>query len=364
MADIPIPRPTRFPWRFALYAVVVLYLIGDLYWFGGPLRKRVDEQRAFTSYSLDRALEEGWVATVNQEPITRGQLDQATAVYLFRRGKTAADLSPGGLRISQRAALQELIDDTIVRKYAAADAFEAEPDAVETAIASFESQFASREEQDARMAALGLDRPRLHELIAEQVRQRDWIEWRIAEATTVTEADLREWWRQNGSIDPGGKNPKLVRARHLFLSTVQEDTPERERQIKEWHRLITAGEAEFEDLVAAFSEDERTKKVGGDLGWFGRGRMPEDFAEVVFGLEVGQLSEPFRSALGWHVAEVTDTRDSTRLDYDTLKPEIAAWLRTERRRYAIEVLMNRLTTVAVVEVFPDNFGNVAAGGKE
>ena len=355
MADIPTPRPARFPWRFVLYAVVILYLVGDLYWFGGPLRKRVDEQRAFTSYSLDRALEEGWVATVNQEPITRGQLDQATTVYLFRRGRTAAEMSPSALRIARRAALQELIDDTIVRKYAAADDYEPDPKAVEIAIERFESQFANPEEQETRMAALGLDRAKLHELISEQVRQRDWIEWRVAEATPVTDADLEEWWQQHAATDSGVNQPKLIRARHLFLSTVQEDTPERESQMKKWHRLITDGEAEFEDLVAAFSEDERTKKVGGDLGWFGRDRMPEDFTEVVFDLEIGKPSAPFRTSMGWHVVEVTAIKEATQWDFEALKPEIAAWLRTERRRYAIQVLMNRLTTVAVVEVFPDNF---------
>lgn len=355
MSAIQAPPPARFPWRFLLYAIVILYLIGDLYFFGGPLRQRVDEQRAFTKYSLEQALANGWVATVNQEPITRGQLDQATRIHLYRRGKSEAEISAKALNIIRRVALQELIEDTKVRQYAAADAFDPDPEKVKDAIDAFEAQFSSPEEQAERMAALGLDTTELHRLLAQQVRERQWIEWRIEESASISESDLREWWDRHAGEDAGIENPRLIRARHLFLSTVDSDTPEREAQVREWHRLLTEGEAEFEDLVAAFSEDERTKRIGGDLGWFGPKRMPEDFSKVVFDLELGKLSPPFRTSLGWHLVEVTEIRESERLDFETLKPEIAAWLRTEHRRYAIQVLMNRLTTVAVVEVFPDNF---------
>lgn len=361
MSEIPVPRPARFPWRFLLYAAVILYLIGDLYWLGGPLRKRIDEQKAFTEYSLEQALAEGWVATVNQEPLTRGQLEQATAAYLFRRGRTPADLSPSALRIARRVALRQLIDDSIIRQYATADGFEANPEIVQEAIASFESQFASTEEQAERMTAVGLDREKLHTLLAEQVRQREWIEWRITDAISVTDADLRGWWERNAESDPGIENPKLIRARHLFLSTVEEDTPERAASMQDWHRLLIEGAAEFEDLVAAFSEDERTKKIGGDLGWFGRKRMPEDFTEVVFALEPGEPSDPFRTSLGWHIVEVMEIREAEQLDFETLKPEIASWIRTEYRRYAIQILLNRLSSVAVVEVFPENFEETKSG---
>ncbi len=347
--------PARFPWRALLYAVVILYLVGDLHWFDGPLRQRIDARRAFTRQALERALEKGWVGTVNGEPLTRQQLDQATAIYLHRQGKSPADLTPGARRIARRVALQQLIDDTLVRQYAVADRFVPDPDAVAARIAAFGAQFPSDEDHAARREALGLTEETERALLADQVAQEQWLEFRIAATMDITEAEVRTWFEENASTDPGSGNPPLVRARHLFLSTVEEDTPEREARIREMHRQLTAAEVPFETLAEAFSEDERTRGRGGDLGWFGAGRMPSDFADVAFGLRPGERSEPFRTSLGWHIVEVTDARDPERLDFETLRPEIAAWLETERRRYAIEVLMNRLKTVAVVEVFPDNF---------
>ncbi|MCB1062685.1 MAG: peptidylprolyl isomerase [Verrucomicrobiae bacterium] len=345
----------RFPWRAFLYAVVILYLIADLHWFGGPLRQRLDARRAYSQQSLQRALEKGWVGTVNGEPLTIGQLDQATAVYLHRQGKTPQDLTENALRISRRAALLQLIDDTMVRQYAAADEFKADPEAIRVRIAEFEAQFATPDDLATRREALGLNEEALHALLAEKVMQEQWLESRISEAMHITEEDLRTWYDENVGTDPGIENPQLIRARHLFLSTVDEDTPEREAQIREMHRQLTTGEIPFETLAATFSEDERTKHRGGDLGWFGTERMPEDFSDIAFGLRPGQRSEPFRSSLGWHILEVTDTHDGSRLDFETLRPEIAAWVETERRRYAIQVQMNRLKTVAVTQIFPENF---------
>ncbi len=348
-------NPARFPWRALLYTVVIFYLVTDLYWCEGPLRQRIDQRKAFTKYSRQRALENGWVATVNNRPLTRGQLDQATAIYLHRRGKTPADISAAGLRIARRVALGQLIDDTLVAQYARAEEFQPDPESVRARIAAFEAQFADPADLAARREALGLSEAKLHALLADQVLVEQWIASRIAEAAAVSEDDLRAWFDENAATDPGAENPPLIRARHLFLSTVEEDTPEREAKIREMHGQLESDDADFETLAAAFSDDERTKHHGGDLGWFGVARMPRDFADVAFGLRSRQRSEPFRSSLGWHIVEVTDSRPAERLDFETLKPEIAAWLDTERRRYAVAVLLYRLKKVAVVELFPENF---------
>lgn len=350
----------KFPWRALLYSAVILYLLIDLHWCRGPLKRKIEQHRPFTEYSRATAVASGWVATVNQEPITGTQLDQATAVYLFRQGKRWESMSPQARTLAKRAALAQLIEDTIVRQYAAAEAFTPDPAGVDRRVAEFESQFASPESLDERLKAMGLDMKSLRVELTEQERQRQWLETRLAEAATVTDGDIAEWHQAHAVGDEGATNPALVRARHIFVATGVEDTPEREARIRECQRLLESGEMTFEALAAAFSEDERTKRDGGDLGWFGRDRMPAPFAEEVFALKPGERSTPFRSPLGWHIVEVTDAKPAEKLDLEALRPEIRAWLETERRRYALRVLLNRLRNVSKVEVFPVNFDRPAS----
>jgi peptidyl-prolyl cis-trans isomerase SurA len=53
---------------------------------------------------------------------------------------------------------------------------------------------------------------------------------------------------------------------------------------------------------------------GGDLGWFGKGMMVKPFEDAVFSIAVGAISEPVRSAYGWHIIYKEDERGIQPLD--------------------------------------------------
>ena len=347
------PGKARFPWRVFLYGIIVLYLVGDLYWFGGPLRQKIDSRQPYSKYSRERAVKNGWVAVVNGEPITRRQLDRAVFLYFYRRGKDLAKASDLDRRLARLAALRELVQDALVRQHARAEKFVADPKLVERHIAAFESQFPDAEELKARSDAQGLSAKERRALLTEEITGRLWLEKRVSPATEVTEAEAREWFEENREEGEGFRAPEVIRARHIFLSTVVDDTEGREEQIREIHRKLAAGEVTFEDLAAQVSEDERNKLRGGDLNWFSADRMPEDFFGKVNALEIGELGEPFRTSIGWHVAELTGRRPARDLSFEELKPEIFARVESERRRHAVGVLLEKLETASAIEIFPE-----------
>ena len=73
----------------------------------------------------------------------------------------------------------------------------------------------------------------------------------------------------------------------------------------------------LDDLRAGadFAETARARSTGpsgpggGDLGWFGPGRMVKPFEDAVRSLEVGELSGPVRTEFGWHLILLADRRD-------------------------------------------------------
>lgn len=341
----------KFPWRVMLYGVITLYLVGDLYWFEGPLRQKIDSRKPFSKYSRERALKNGWVATVNEEPVTRRQLDRAVELYFYRRGKAADSASALDLRLARLAALTELIHEVLVRQHSRAEKFVADPKLIDRYIKNFESQFPSAEEMEERSLAQGLSPEERRTRLAANITGQLWLEKRVSPATEVTEQEARDWFEENREAGEGFTAPEVVRARHLFLSTVEEDTPEREKLIRDFHRSLVAEESDFAELASRFSEDERSKRAGGDLNWFSADRMPSDFSDQVFGLGVGEISEPFRTSLGWHIVEVTDRKAGSDLSFEALKPEILARIETERRQHAVGVFLRKLETASAIEIF-------------
>ncbi len=94
-----------------------------------------------------------------------------------------------------------------------------------------------------------------------------------------------------------------ARAEHILKLFPQNVTEEQKAAIKvkidSIYELLKAG-ANFEDMARAESQDGSAKR-GGDLGWFGRGRMVQPFEDIAFSLADGAISEPFETRYGYHI---------------------------------------------------------------
>jgi len=60
-----------------------------------------------------------------------------------------------------------------------------------------------------------------------------------------------------------------------------------------------------------YSKDPTTKRAGGALGYFTRGKMVHEFSDVAFDMKVGDISQPVKSQYGWHLILVEDKREMT-----------------------------------------------------
>lgn len=112
--------------------------------------------------------------------------------------------------------------------------------------------------------------------------------------------------------DVRGDSNRLVRqteARHILITPNEIRTEEQARRlIQDIYQRLADGES-FNVLARQYSDDTMSVVAGGELGWVSDGGMPPEFEAVVRNLDVNEVSEPFRTSFGWHVAEVTDRRE-------------------------------------------------------
>ncbi len=84
-----------------------------------------------------------------------------------------------------------------------------------------------------------------------------------------------------------------------------------EQRLQNIREQVLEGD-DFGAIAQALSEDTVSAADSGELGWIGPGVFVPEFEEQLAALEVGELSMPFRTRFGWHIAEVMDKRS-----YDT-----------------------------------------------
>jgi peptidyl-prolyl cis-trans isomerase SurA len=89
-----------------------------------------------------------------------------------------------------------------------------------------------------------------------------------------------------------------IRVAHIVVKPKAEANGELNAQtkIQEIYQKLKSGESTFEELSAKFSDDASSAKKGGELPWFGTGKMVAEFEDAAFSiLKDGDFSEPFKT---------------------------------------------------------------------
>jgi len=133
----------------------------------------------------------------------------------------------------------------------------------------------------------------------------------------IKEDEIREFY---------DKSKYEIRARHILLSlppnAIAKQIDSTKTKAGEIIKEIRSG-ADFAQMAEKYSDDKSTLKKGGDLGFIRWGRMEDSFLNAIYSLRKFQLvTEPFRTAKGIHVAQVTDRRIFPQKPYEIAKESI------------------------------------------
>jgi peptidyl-prolyl cis-trans isomerase C len=237
------------------------------------------------------------VATVNGEPIT--EADLALAAQDFEQ--TLMQLPP-----DQRMAalVNGIIVIRLMARAAAAEGLDKQPDA-------------------ARRLAFINDRA----LRAEYLRAHVF--------DSVSDEEIKALYdAQVAAFEPAEE----IRASHILVAT--------EEKAKELIEQLDAG-GSFADLAKEHSTDVGSGAKGGDLDFFGRGRMVPVFEQAAFALEPGTYTKtPVQSEFGWHVILVTEKRMSSPPTLEQLTPA----LQEEAAKQKFIAALDKLRAEATIDI--------------
>ncbi|MBS8266132.1 foldase [Mesobacillus boroniphilus] len=159
----------------------------------------------------------------------------------------------------------------------------------------------------------------------------------IGSSIDVTEEEMKTYFEENKDTFD---QKQQVNASHILV--------EDEATAKKVREELDNGK-DFAELAKEYSTDTSNADNGGDLGYFGKGEMAEEFESAAFGMEVNAISEPVKTEFGYHIIKVIDKKAAKSAVYDDHKEEIkellfdqkiqseyAGWLEEKKAEYEIK----------------------------
>jgi peptidyl-prolyl cis-trans isomerase D len=143
---------------------------------------------------------------------------------------------------------------------------------------------------------------------------------------TVTPQEIEARYNQNSQAY---STPEQVRASHILFKLEGKDEAAVRKQAEAVLAKVKTG-TDFAALAKQFSEDDQSKASGGDLDFFGRGAMTQEFEDAAWALEVGKTSEIIKSPFGLHIIKLTDRKAATTKTLAEVRGQLEDQLRWEK----------------------------------
>lgn len=123
---------------------------------------------------------------------------------------------------------------------------------------------------------------------------------------------------------------------HIMVKTTpnmtKEDSLNAYTKVTEIYNKLKAG-SKYEELATQFSDDKASAKKGGELPWFGTGKMPVEFEKASFAIaNKGDYMEPIKTKYGWHIVKLIDKRGLA--SFDDMKNELKGKVTKDSRSQA------------------------------
>jgi len=139
-----------------------------------------------------------------------------------------------------------------------------------------------------------------------------------------------------------------IHVRHILMqpNEILDDATVQQR-LASVREDILAGD-DFGAVAQALSADVASAADNGDLGWVGPGVFVPEFEQQLAKLEVGEISQPFRTRYGWHIAQITEKRSYDTTE-DIKEQRCAEQIRASKAEEQEEIWLRQIRDQAFVD---------------
>jgi len=310
------------------------------------------DTKAVEAKQVGKAAADGVAVTVNGVDITEKELEEEIK-------RLAPLMQQRDIEQNKEKARQLILDRMILLRLLDEKAKEANIAVTEEEVFDQIREIASRQNLsvDDFMAVLqsrGMDFDEWKQQVKWGLKLGKLTEAEYGDQLNITESDANNFYSSNAQMF---ETPEQVKASHILVrpDTADPNIDPNEAKAKALAKAqgllkqVREG-ADFAELAKANS-DCTSKAKGGNLGFFGRGRMEPPFEKAAFALKVNEVSDVVETPDGYHIIKVTDRKEAGVTTFEQAKDDIIKMLKQQKQGVFITKYIESLKAQAKI-VYP------------
>jgi peptidyl-prolyl cis-trans isomerase C len=288
------------------------------------------------------------VAKVNGKPISKTDFEAQVERNMARYRGQSEQLPPGIEQRIKESVLRRMIDDAVIVAKAEEQGVKVTDEEVNTKFQEHKTRFRT---DKAFEDFLKRSHNTVDNMKSDLRRNllRDRVVERLSGPVDVTDEENQKYYEENKERF---KEKEQVKARRILIRVAQnasaDDTKKAEKLAKRLRAQAAKAGSDFMALAKEHSKGPEAGR-GGDLGWFGRGRMPAEFEAAVFAAEAGQVTDVIKTRLGYEIVKVEEKKPERQRPFDEVKENIRHSLTARRRNEKRRDVLRELKQTAKVE---------------
>lgn len=289
-------------------------------------------------------------AKVGGIPITKYELQREIQKILPLQVSFHGGISQEKIDKVRSEALQNLIQQAYKTRYALEEEISIDNKLVDEVLAPIRSKFKSQEDFEKALGGESLNAYRA--TIYRYLLAKKAEEVAVDEKIKVTDEQVSAYYSENSKMYI---RPKRFKASHIMVKVDPASNEEERNELKKRAEELTARAKSGEDFynLAYYNSDDRSKYVGGDLGYFHLGQTAPEFEEAIVKMSPGEISDPIKTRWGYHIVKLVEVDEPRQFSFEEAKNKIREALEKKERNALYQTWFNALKNKYQVEYFTD-----------
>jgi len=235
---------------------------------------------------------------------------------------------------------------------------------IEKELESLRSAYSSEKEFDNALKARNINLEDIKKSMQIDLNARKLLNAQIKGKINVSNEDVKKYYEENKSKF---QRPEAYHARHILAAyfppeALRNQTIKELQKNKEFFARVAEEKidkiieelkkgADFKELAKNQSDDESSRKTGGDLDYIYKGIFDASFDKAAGKLQPGEISGKIRTRFGFHVIQLIEKKPPELATFDEMKPGIQKYLFLEEAKKQVASYVEKLKQTANIETF-------------